>query len=110
MQYILSEQEYNNLINNNSKNTQNIHNKSIHNNINNDSITFSREKAMQILCCLGSAIYNGNYNYDKKQRYRLIEMSSDLSWDIAEKYNLDINEGFIDIDTLEFKEFKELED
>lgn len=64
----------------------------------------TKEQLMKILTCLQHSVYSDK-EYDVYTRNRFIDISDDLSWDIAELFDIDLNEGTVNPHTLEFEEF-----
>ena len=70
-------------------------------------VVLTKDQALKILACLGSAVYKVDNQYIKNEndRRRLIDMSDDVEWVIADQLHIDLNETYVDLNTLEIKEF-----
>ena len=102
MQYILTEEEYNNLV---------FLSVRVDKEYDDNSIVFTKEQALQILCCLENATYittqedEESYGMTRDQRSNLIDMEHEISYNIGDKFDIVIGNGYVDIDTLEYTEF-----
>ncbi len=70
----------------------------------NDTITFNKEAAMKILTALEHSIPSKDHT--KEERSKIYDYMYDLIYKIAEHYGLDIENGYVDPLTLEFKNFE----
>lgn len=66
------------------------------------TFSLTETQIRKLICCLENTTYN---SHQDKTRGKLIDLSYDLQWDLAEMLDIDLNEGCINIDTLEFDEF-----
>lgn len=69
------------------------------------TITLTKEQALKILACLGSAIYkeDGEFIKNRNDRFRLIDMQNDSEWGIADQLGIDLNDYYVDFNTLEIE-------
>jgi hypothetical protein len=73
---------------------------------NNQTYTLSSKQLHKLLCVLENSTVPESAFENNKIRKELIELQHDLIWDIAEKFDYDMNEGSIDPKTFEFYTFK----
>jgi len=84
-------------------------NPEITNTASSDGMHFNKEELHRLLCVLERSVLNKLSIPNDLDRMELIEYKDELSWDIAEKFGYDLNEGSIDTSDYTFKTFKQLE-
>jgi mRNA-degrading endonuclease RelE of RelBE toxin-antitoxin system len=74
---------------------------------NEPTVTFNKEKALQLLACLLHSVYPVESDSPGYDRRKLINMGHMLMWDIASVFGYDLNEGYINPTTLEFVRYND---
>ncbi|MED3562411.1 hypothetical protein [Bacillus xiapuensis] len=72
----------------------------------NEGIFFNNEQLHKLLCYLERTVVLKEAVEGDKDRSNLIDFGHELSWDIAEHFQIDLNEGCIDPKTYEYYTFK----
>lgn len=73
-------------------------------------MVYTKEKELQILAIFLNTIIPDDEHLTENQRQHLSNIRESISWDIAEKYGFDINNGYLDPITLEFAPFNQKEE
>jgi hypothetical protein len=74
---------------------------------NEPTVTFNKEKALRLLACLLHSIYPVESDSPGYDRRKLIDMSHELMWDIANVFGYDLNKGYINPTTLEYVRYND---
>lgn len=72
-----------------------------------DGMFLTNEQLHFLLCLMDHSVVNRD-DITEKQRSNLIDIAHDLSWDIAERFEYDLNKGTIDPSDYKFKIFTKL--
>lgn len=72
---------------------------------NKKSMTLTDIQLHKLLCLLDVSIIDVSAVKNKNLRKELFDFHHELSWDIAELFDYDLNEGSIDPKTLQFRKF-----
>ncbi len=76
--------------------------KSINNINKSEKVEVSKEFLLKVLCCLQHSIYNSE-EITKNMRKKLIDFGWNCSWDIAEIFDIDLNDYYVNIDDFSIK-------
>ena len=70
-------------------------------------VSLTKEQALQILACLGTAIYETDNEFIKTNEDRrvIIETSHTLAWNIADQLGINLDDEYVDFNTLELKKY-----
>lgn len=73
-----------------------------------NKIELTKEQALKILACLSLSIYKTDdiFINDEKDIGKLIDMSDDIQWDIADILGIDLNNCYIDYNSLEINSYQ----
>jgi regulator of replication initiation timing len=71
-----------------------------------NNLTLNSDQLHKLLCLLETSIICKDSIKDTKAKDNLLDFRDELSWEIAEMFGYDLNEGSIDAKTYKFHTFK----